>query len=135
MSKVEWITIKTTKSRFFYEYLVLKRPVINIILTKFNKRNIILHDKLLSLLAELLYLNDYYSDLPEEVRWGIIFNQESRKKIMEKLGLKEHYLNNYLSILRRIKVIVDGRINKIFLMPAINTDLTFRFEINGYGDE
>jgi len=131
MNTVEELEIKTSKEKFFREYLTIKRPIINYILSKLNNRKVVLNDKLLFVLAELLYMADLYSDLPGNEMWFLVFGKNSKELIMKRLNMKEHYLNNYLSCLRRIKVITNGQINKLFLIPAISRDLNFKFTVNG----
>jgi len=132
----EQFVITTTKKKFFHEYLIIKRPVINIILNKLNRndlhpKNYILSDKLLQILAELLYLADIYSEMPEEARWKLVFSRKSKMIIVKQLNMKEHYLNNYLSTLRKLQVIKNGKINKLFLISGISRELIYRFVFNG----
>jgi len=128
---VESIEIKTTKEKFFLEYLVLKRPVINAILTKINGHHVVLNDLPMRVLAELLLLNDKYSVLADDVKWTMVFSRESKEHIMKKLRMKEHHLNVYFSQLRKIRILNGKKINKPFIINAVDHDLSFKFVLNG----
>ena len=81
--EVESIRINTTKEKFFLEYLTLKRPIINAMLTKINGRKTVLNDIPMRVLAELLFLNDKYNDLPDDKKWTVVFSPESREYIID----------------------------------------------------
>ena len=93
--EIESIQINTTKEKFFLQYLILKRPVINSILTKINGRKTVLNDIPMHVLAELLFLNDKYSDLSDDKKWAMIFSRESRDFLTKKLRMEKHYLYVY----------------------------------------
>ena len=76
--------------------MILKKPVIESILYKINRKKVSLSDIPLQILAELLYYNDQYKDEPEERKWDFVFSRPIKLSIANKLGLKEHHLNNYL---------------------------------------
>lgn len=129
----EPIEIVTTKEKFFREYLILKKPVIESLLYRINRKKISLRDMPLQILAELLYYNDMYRDEPEEKKWGIVFSRDVRMKIAAKFNLKEHQLNNYLSHLRNIKILEGKTIRKHFLVyPDKGVELSFKFRLNGH---
>jgi len=129
---VESIEIKTTKEKFFQEYLLLKRPVINAILTKINGAPTVLNDIPMRVLAELLLIHDRYRTLSQEEKWIMVFSRESKELIMEKLEMKEHHLNVYFSQLRKIKILNGKKINKPFIISAEDHDLSFKFVLNGH---
>jgi hypothetical protein len=128
---IEVIPINTTKDKFFLEYLTLKRPVINVILTKINKRHTVLHDAPMYVLAELLWLHNEYSDLEENEKWSMIFSKNSKAKIRKKLKMPDHHLNVYFSQLRKMKILNGKKINKLFIINATDHDLSFKFVLNG----
>lgn len=134
---IEVIPIKTTKDKFFLQYLVLKRPVIDIILTKINGRKTMLHDNQMYVLAELLWLYDKYlqDDGSDSSRWEKVFNRESKMHIMKKLKMKEHLLNVYFSQLRKMKILNGKKINKPFIINAVDHNLSFNFVLNGNNGE
>ena len=131
--RTESVEIVTTKEKFFREYLILKKPVIESILYKINRKKTSLSDMPLQILAELLYYNDQYKDEPDERKWGIVFSRDVRMSIAEKFGLKEHQLNNYLSHLRTIKILEGKTIRNIFIVyPDEGRELSFKFRLNGH---
>ena len=131
--QTESVEIVTTKEKFFREYLILKKPVIESILWKLNRRKTSLSDIPLQILAELLFYNDQYKDEPEDRKWGFVFSREIKLNIAKKLGLKEHHLNNYLSHLRAIKVLEGKTIRDIFIVyPNEGRELSFKFRLNGH---
>jgi hypothetical protein len=131
--QTESVEIVTTKEKFFREYLILKKPVIESILWKINRKKTSLSDMPLQILAELLYYNDQYKDEPEERKWGIVFSRDVRMNIASKLELKEHQLNNYLSHLRAIKILEGRTIRDIFIVyPNEGRELSFKFRLNGH---
>lgn len=131
--QTESVEIVTTKEKFFREYLILKKPVLESILWKINRKKTSLSDMPLQILAELLYYNDQYKDEPEERKWGIVFSRDVRMNIADKFGLKEHQLNNYLSHLRAIKILEGKTIRNIFIVyPNEGRELSFKFRLNGH---
>ena len=133
--EVESIQINTTKEKFFLEYLTLKRPIINAMLTKINGRKTVLNDIPMRVLAELLFLNDKYNDLPDDKKWTVVFSPESREYIIKKLRMEKHYLYVYFTQLRKIKVLNGKKINKLFIVNAADHDLSFKFVLNGQNGE
>jgi hypothetical protein len=127
----EGITIKTTREDFFREYLTLKRPIINVMLSKLNRKRTVINDIPLTVFSELLYINDKYRHLPDDERWAFIFSKQSRKNLAKKLNMPEHHLSNYLYQLRKIKIISGNRIHKAFIVYAEDQSLNFQFIING----
>jgi len=129
----EKIEIKTSKEKFFLEYLILKKPVIDAVLSKINGKKTTLSDVPRTVLAQLLYYNDMYKDMEDEDKWALIFSKETKDKICESLKMKEHHLNIYLSQLRGIKVLHKKKINKPFIVYS-NTihNLNFTFKLNGH---
>lgn len=129
----ETIEIVTSKEKFFHEYLILKKPVIDSILTKINKKKTILTDLPLRVLAQLLYYNDHYKDVPLPARWDIVFSKKTKDLICENLEMKEHHLNIYISQLRAIKILNGKTIHSLFIIYTNDSrSLTFTFTINGH---
>ena len=127
----EVIEIPTTGDRFFDEYLKLKKPLLELILTKINKRNIVLHPKLLQLFSILLYYNNKYRDMDEEDRRKLIFNSRTKAEIAGSMKINARQLNTYLSILRNIRLLNGRVINKPFIIyPEETYRLTFKFILN-----
>lgn len=130
--ETESIEIKTSKEKFFMEYLILKKPVIDAMLSKINGQKTSLSDKPLRVLAQFLYYNDKLKDTPDETRWDILFSKEYKDKIGEALSMKEHHVNIYVSQLRKIHIFNGKKINKLFIVYANDRTLNIKFSLNGY---
>ena len=128
---IENIEIKTTEDKFFLQYLTLKRPIINIILTKINHKPTFLHDIPMHVLAELLWLNHKYDILAEDEKWKKVFNKDSKGHITKKLNMTDHKLNVYFYQLRKIKILNGRKINRLFIVKALDHNLSFKFIFNG----
>ena len=133
---IEEITIPTTRQKFFIEYLTLKKPVLDAILTKINKRKTCLSEIPLKIYAQLLYYNDINKNLPEKEKWNIVFGKYTKEIIYNSLNLKEHQLNNYFSMLRKMRILNGRTINKPFIVYSNETQLlSFKFKINGHEEQ
>ncbi len=132
--QTETINIVTTKEKFFLEYLTLKRPIIDAMLTGINRKKTVLSDAPMKVFAQLLYYNDLYNDeANDDKRWEKVFSRETKIIIMKALNMKEHHLNNYLTLLRNLKILDGKKIRGPFLIYA-NEDrvLNFTFKLNGH---
>lgn len=129
--ETESIEIKTSKEKFFMEYLILKKPVIDAILSKINNQKTSLSEKPLKVLAQFLYYNDKLKDLPDEDRWNLLFSKEYKDKISESLSMKEHHVNIYISQLRKLRIFNGKKINKPFIVYANDRTLNIKFSLNG----
>ena len=128
----EVLDIKTTKEKFFLEYLTLKKPLIEFIVSSMLGKHTKVPDKLLNVLALLLYYNDQYKELTEEERWKTIFHKDKRKEYIENLNITDSQLNTYFSMLRNYKILNGKSINKLFIIhPDNKYELTFKFSLNG----
>jgi len=106
-------------SKFFRQYLELLNPIIQ------------LRGKELDVLAELLYYNHTLKAIPEEHRWKLIFDYDTKLKIRNKLKLSEASMNNNLSALRKKNIIQENRIGKAYLIePGKSFLLGFNFVID-----
>jgi len=127
----EVLEIKTSNEDFFYKYLLLKKPILETILSMINKKKVKLSPKILKVFSILLYYNNLYKDMNDKEKNEIVFGEESRNKIIQALDITQSHLNTYLSILRNIKILNGNAINKPFIIyPDNNYELTFRFNIN-----
>lgn len=115
------IPLKATKDNFYRYYVELLNPII-----KLRKRE-------LDVLAKLMYFNNEYKDLPEEVRFKIVFDYDTKKKIADDLSISMDVLNNNFSVLRSKNIIVENKLAKGFQVyhDDDNFDLTFKFDIDG----
>ena len=132
--QTETFNIVTTKEKFFQQYLTLKRPIIDAMLSSINRKKTVLSDAPMSVLAQLLYYNDLYNDEPsDDKRWDKVFSRETKLLIMKALSMKEHHLNNYLTLLRKLKILDGKKIREPFLIYAIDDRiLNFTFKLNGH---
>lgn len=133
MENIEVLNIKTSKENFFYEYLLLKKPVLEMVLSKINNgKKIKLSPKILKVFSILLYYNNLYKDLPDNDKWAKVFSDEAKEIIMHALQINQLHLNTYLSILRNIKILERRSINRLFIIyPNKSYSLTFEFNLNG----
>jgi len=123
--KDEVLEITTTSRNFFYEYLLLKKPVLEVILSKVNKKKIKLSPKILKVFSILLYYNS--------INQNEIINDRIREEIMKEIDINQSHLNTYISILRSIKLLNGNNINKPFVVyPNTGFELVFKFTINGH---
>lgn len=130
----ENIEIKTSKEKFFLEYLILKKPIIDSILKRLNSNNkATLSDLPMSVLAQLLYYNDKYRDMPQQERYNLIFSKKTKELICDALDMKEHHLNIYLSQLRKLKILNGKSIRNIFVVYSGDIhSINFTFKLNGH---
>jgi len=112
------VPIKTTENKFFRQYLELLNPLLR------------LRGKELDVLAEILYHNHKLESIPENHRWKLIFDYDTKAEIRNKLHLSDASLNNNLSALRKKGIIRKNRIPDSFLIhPSNYCKLTFSFNI------
>ena len=128
----EVLNIKTTKEKFFFEYLTLKKPILDMIVSRITGKIIKIPMKLLNAFSLLLYYNYLYRDMEEEDKWQKIFDIEHRKEYIKRLDITQSQLNTYFSILRSYKILNGKSINKPFIIyPDTDFELTFKFLLNG----
>lgn len=132
------IPIHTNKEKFFLEYLMIKKPVFNSILRGLNNGSEIpkkvpeLNDMPMRVLAQLLYYNNEFKTLPDNLRFKAVFDYEIKQKIMEKLEISRDNLNAYFSQLRKIRILDGKIINPHFVVYPENSsfEVIFKFDIN-----
>jgi predicted Zn-dependent protease len=59
----------------------------------------------IKVLAELMRQNYLYKELKEHLRRNIIFSQENKQEMCEKLNISRYSFNNSMSILRKANII------------------------------
>jgi DNA-binding MarR family transcriptional regulator len=112
------IPIATTENKFFRQYLELINPLLK------------LRGKELDVLAELMYYNYKFKDIPDEHRWKLIFDYDTKTKIRTKLDLSDASMNNNLSALRKKGIIKLNKVRDVFLVyPSSNFSLNFKFNV------
>ena len=131
MSINEVLEINTTDKDFFLEYLVLKKPVLEMILSTINKKKINLNPKLLHTFSLLLYYNYIYKDYIDDVKWQMVFSHNTKQLIMDEIGVNDSHLNTYISMMRNMHLLKGKEINKPFIFyPEEGYELTFKFIFN-----
>ena len=112
------LKLSTDKRKFFRQYLELVK-----IFKPFNK----LRPKELDVLAEFMYLNNEYIEVPYEDRWKLIMHYDTKIGIKERLDMGDANFNNILSAFRNKGIMVDKRIESKYLF---NIEDNFEFKIN-----
>ena len=131
MSTNEVLEINTTDKDFFLEYLVLKKPVLEMILSIVNKKKINLNPKLLHVFALLLYYNYVYSEYEDDVKWKMVFDHSTKQQIMNEVKINDSHLNTYISMMRNMHLLTGKEISKPFIFyPEEGYELTFKFIFN-----
>ena len=128
MENHEVIQMQTTLKKFFFEYLSLKKPVLEVILQMVNKKSVNLHPKLLHVFSLFLYYNYIYRNLEEDKKWKMVFDYDTKVKIMNEVNINEGHLNTYISILRNMHLLTGKQISSPFIFyPESGFELTFKF--------
>lgn len=113
------IQVPTTHRKFFRQYLELINPLLK------------LRGKELDVLSEFLYYHDKMKNIPNEHRWKVLFNYETKTDIRENLKLSVASMNNNMSSLRSKGIIKDGKISKNYLIhPTNECNIVFSFKVN-----
>lgn len=114
------INIKTNKKLFFRQALEVVRHI-----PPYNQ----LRSGELNVLAQLIYYENQYKDLPEDVRGKIIFDYETKQKMRDFIETSEPLFNTTLSTLRR-KGFISGRTIKSPINFDIdNPEIIFKFNV------
>lgn len=120
---------------FFTDYLRLKRPYINAVLSVIHKEDRRLNDIPLKVLAQLLYYNNFYRDLDVIARWKMVFDYDTKMKICGYLEMPEAHLNSYISQLRKLGIVVDKQVLDYYVVyPDAHMRLVFDLKVD-MGDE
>ena len=118
------IPIKTNKDKFFRQFLELIRSIPPV-----SK----LRPKELDVLAEIMYQNDKYSDLEDNIKQKMVFDTSTRKEMMLNVGITADSFNNNLSILRKHKLLSKENKLSPFLNNVLYKDgykLEFTFKVS-----
>lgn len=114
--------ITTTRRRFFYQYLLVLSEMINI------------RPVARKVFAEFLYWNDKYKELPREERQMVLFNKETRSKILQSIDISRASLDNQLTYLRKKDVLLGNTINpKYEIYYDTHRELLFSFKLEEDG--
>jgi len=95
------------------------------VLYQFHK----LTDKEMELLTEIIFFHSMYKKkYDESVADTLYLNADTRKIIRAKMNdMSDPIFQNYLSNLRRKKVIIEGKVAKVFIPPVTNFNLVISF--------
>ena len=116
---------------FFTEYLRLKLPYINAVLSHIHGSDTRLNDNPLKVLAQLLFYNNRYKDLSEKARWKMVFDYDTKQEICKELRMPPSHLNSYLSQLRRLKIVKGRKIDEFYVIyPRDEVQLTFNLKVS-----
>lgn len=121
--------IKTSKKLFFKHWLNFTKP--------FHK----LTNKEIEVVSLLLYYHSKYREETNnnKILWKMIFDYDTKMLIKKELdNMKDQILQNLLSSLRKKKVIVNNKINPVYI-PDLDKDsnnfkIIYNFIINGEKD-
>lgn len=125
--KKKVIDIKSNERMFFRHYIKL--------LSSFKPLNGIRNQELM-VLAELMYSNHVISkgfkDREDPNKWKLIFSYENKRAIEEILQISDATMANCLTNLRKMKLIQDNTLQKIFrVYPEKDFEIVFRFSNEG----
>lgn len=105
------IPIKYSTQRDFYQkYLTFLNPLIKLN----NTENIVL--------SSFLTLNDKYRHYNKEVLNKLLFSEDTKKSIQQRLHLTEKQFNKSFTALTNKKYITPEGINQKFLYPVLKKD-------------
>lgn len=115
------IPITCREKEFYRYYTELLNPIME------------LRKRALDVLAELMYHYQELSSYPEDIKWKLLFDYDTKKKIAEELDISMDVLNNNLTELRKKNIIIDGKLVKACrIQPKDDKyELTFRFSFIG----
>jgi hypothetical protein len=94
-----------------------------------------LRNKELDVLSELLYFNDKYSNIPQELRWKIVFDYDTKMEMIKYLGIKDIDMYNIITSLRKKGIIKGRTIEHTFGLTLANTDIHFNFIMDGSSED
>lgn len=115
------LTIPTTPRKYFHMAMELLRSV-----PPLNT----LTPKAISILAEILYWDYYYRDLDKEIRWKMVFDYDTKLKIMDNVPCDRQSLYNNISLLKKAGIVDNNTIKTNFGLNPDNPSITFNFKIN-----
>ena len=115
------IPITTSKQLVYTTFLKLVKDQMAVLSTLKNKE--------IEVLGQIMYSHDEFSSIKEEHRWTNIMSTENKAKMRERLGLEDTIFNNYLSILRRKKVLHKNKHTSSFtFLLKGDIDVTFKIK-------
>lgn len=117
------LNIKTTQKKIYRQILEVMRSIPPLD---------VLRNRELDVLAMLMYYNYIYRGLEEGIRWRIIYDTETRRKMQADLEMNEDVYSNNLSLIRK-SGLIDRETGKLasFLCFAVDKgfEVNFNFKI------
>lgn len=113
------INIPTKEHNFYRTYLEFLNPILG------------LTDKERMVLAELLYWNNQYKGLEESIRNKLVFDYDTKMKIVDKLAITHQILLNNITALRK-KGWVEGNKLSTKLLSIVDDEnrlLSIKFTV------
>lgn len=79
-----------------------------------------------------MYVNNDLKNVPVEHRAKILFDYDTKIKMMDNTGVSYYSFNNCLSKFRKVGLLSENNeLHKsLFVEPIDGTELTFKFKIN-----
>jgi hypothetical protein len=124
MNNIKSATLNVKLKNFFFRYVEFLKPFHN--LTNQEQK----------VVALFLY---YHYKLGKEITnnkvlWKEVFDYDTRRLIIEEVGMQDSVLQNILTSLRKKKVIIDKQISKNYIPDLLDDPksfvITFNFNIN-----
>ncbi len=119
MNKV--IPVRTSNERFYRQFLDVFSSIPPIKDLRPREKDV---------LAELMYRNQKYQDLPDDVRQAMLLSTTVRKEMRADLVIGEEVFNNILSKFRKLQVLVDNKLNPFLdsIQYTNGYELVFKFK-------
>jgi hypothetical protein len=91
-----------------------------------------LRNRELDVLAILMYYNNKYKDVDEDIRWRVINDTSTKREMQREIEMSEDIFNNNISLVRKAGLIdKEGKIPKFLQIPIDNKYyVNFNFEIH-----
>ena len=117
------IKINTNSSKFFRQYIELLSVMVNP-LTKVGKGD-------LDVLAKLIEYSYKFRNINEEYRKTLLFSRDTKKEIIDSLGIADSTFYNSIHKLRKNNLVKDNEVVKSLLVYPVGSDfnLSFNFKI------
>jgi len=117
------LAIKTTQRRVYRQIVEVIRSIPPLDT---------LRNRELDVLAILMYYNYKYRDVQEDIRWRVINDTATKRKMQEDIDMNKDIFNNNISLIRKAGLIdKEGRLQK-FLQIIVDKKyyVNFNFDIN-----
>lgn len=114
------INIKTNNKLFFRQALEVVKHI-----PPYNK----LRPRELDVLAQLIYYENQFKDLSEDVRGKIIFDYDTKQNMRDFIGINEAVFNTTISTLRSKGFISGKTLKAPIKFDPTKPEITFKFNI------